>query len=60
MWSVEIGILTPVRVVIRLLEMARGVVMDNARKPPTWKYPCVACSKPVRSNQKGILCDGCC
>ena len=32
----------------------------NARKPPTWKYPCAACSKPVRLNQKGILCDGCC
>ena len=32
----------------------------NARKPPTWKYPCAACSKPVRSSQKGILCDGCC
>ena len=32
----------------------------KARKPPTWKYPCAACSKPIRSNQKGILCDGCC
>ena len=32
----------------------------NARKLPTWKYPCAVCLKPVRSNQKGILCDGCC
>ena len=29
------------------------------RKPPTWKHPCAVCSKPVHSNQKGILCDGC-
>ena len=32
----------------------------SGRKPPTWKHPCAICSKPVRSNQKGILCDGCC
>ena len=32
----------------------------NVRKAPTWKYPCAVCSKPLRSNQKGILCDGCC
>ena len=30
-----------------------------SRKTPTWKHPCALCSKPVRSNQKGILCDFC-
>ena len=35
-------------------------VVSAGRKPPTWKHPCAICSKPVRSNQKGILCDGCC
>ena len=30
------------------------------RKPPTWKYRCAVCAKSVHSNQKGILCDGCC
>ena len=34
--------------------------VSSGRKPPTWKYPCAICSKPVRSNQRGILCDGCC
>ena len=27
--------------------------------PPNWKYPCIACSKPVRSNQKGLECNTC-
>ena len=26
---------------------------------PNWKYPCGACSGPVKSNQKGIYCDVC-
>ena len=26
---------------------------------PIWKHPCGLCTKSVRSNQKGILCDGC-
>ena len=26
---------------------------------PQWKYLCGVCSKPVKSNQKGILCDYC-
>ena len=30
------------------------------RQQPTWKKPCEVCSKLVCSNQKGILCDGCC
>ena len=30
------------------------------RKPPMWKHPCGVCSNSVRSNQKRILCDGCC
>ena len=29
------------------------------RSKPQWKYPCGKCEKPVRSNQKGIQCDGC-
>jgi hypothetical protein len=27
------------------------------RKPPTYKFPCGECAKPVKSNQKGIQCD---
>ena len=34
--------------------------VSTGRKPPTWKHQCVICSKPVHSNQKGILCVGCC
>ena len=26
---------------------------------PNWKYPCVKCLKPVKTNQKGIECDIC-
>ncbi len=26
---------------------------------PNWKYPCGACTKPVKINQKGVQCDGC-
>ncbi len=26
---------------------------------PNYKYPCGVCKKPVKSNQKGILCDLC-
>ena len=27
--------------------------------PPNWKYPCINCSKPVKTNQKGIECSLC-
>lgn len=33
--------------------------LSTTRKKPLWKCPCDVCTKPVRSNQKGILCDGC-
>ena len=26
---------------------------------PKWKYPCIECAKPVKSNQKGIECSIC-
>ena len=26
---------------------------------PNWKFPCGICSRPVRSNQRGICCDNC-
>ena len=26
---------------------------------PNWKYPCVKCLKPVKTNQKGLECDTC-
>ena len=26
---------------------------------PNWKYPCGVCLKPVKINQKGLLCDSC-
>ena len=33
---------------------------DIAQNPgPKYRYPCGACSKPVKSNQKGIHCDSC-
>jgi len=28
-------------------------------RKPVWKFPCDVCAKPVRSNQKGIMCDRC-
>ena len=31
----------------------------KSRKAPVWKCPCALCLKPVRANQKGILCDIC-
>lgn len=40
-------------------EQARAEPTMISRKTPTWKHPCALCSKPVRSNQKGILCDFC-
>jgi hypothetical protein len=32
---------------------------DIELNPGPAKYPCIECSKAVRSNQQGILCDGC-
>ena len=32
---------------------------DIALNPGPVKYPCGSCEKPVKSNQHGILCDGC-
>ena len=32
---------------------------QNSTRKPVWKFPCDVCAKPVRSNQKGIMCDGC-
>ena len=26
---------------------------------PNWKFPCIKCAKPVKSNQKGIECGIC-
>ena len=26
---------------------------------PNWKFPCVPCKKPVKSNQKGLQCNTC-
>ena len=26
---------------------------------PNWKYPCIVCDKPVKTNQKGIECNTC-
>ena len=34
-------------------------LISTIRKKPAWKFPCDVCTKPVRSNQKGILCDNC-
>lgn len=28
--------------------------LSTTRKKPLWKFPCDVCTKPVRSNQKGI------
>lgn len=32
---------------------------DVEVNPGSTKYPCTLCSKPVRKNQRGILCDKC-
>lgn len=32
---------------------------DVESNPGPTKYPCTSCCKPVKSNQKGILCDRC-
>ena len=32
---------------------------STVRKKPVWKFPCDVCTTSARSNQKGILCDGC-
>ena len=34
------------------------IVSDNGKKP-AWKFSCAVCDKPVRRNQKGILCNSC-
>ena len=26
---------------------------------PNWKYPCIECTNPVKSNQRGLLCNTC-
>ena len=26
---------------------------------PNWKYPCISCAKPVKTNQKGLQCNAC-
>ncbi len=35
------------------------LLMAELNPGPNWKYPCGACSGPVKSNQKGIYCDVC-
>ena len=31
----------------------------STQDPPNWKYPCGLCSKPIKANQAGIMCDNC-
>lgn len=44
------------RLLCKLLLLGGNVALNPG---PNWKYPCGKCSKPVKSNQKGILCDFC-
>ena len=27
--------------------------------PPNWKYPCIVCANPVKTNQRGLECNTC-
>ena len=50
-------VLSPVAVifVLRLLWLCGDIQIN----PGPTKNPCSICSKPVRSNQKAVLCDNC-
>ena len=45
----------PAAVIVTLL-LAAGDVESN---PGPVQYPCTVCEKPVKGNQRGIMCDGC-
>ena len=45
----------PAAVIITLL-LASGDIETN---PGPVQYPCTVCEKPVKANQRGIMCDGC-
>ena len=45
----------PAAVIVTLL-LASGDIESN---PGPVQYPCTVCEKPVKRNQRGILCDGC-
>ena len=41
------------------IKLNPGLDNESATCKPAWKFPCDVCTKTVRSNQKGIVCDGC-
>ena len=45
----------PAAVIVTLL-LASGDIESN---PGPVQYPCTVCKKPVKRNQRGIMCDGC-
>ena len=45
----------PAAVIVTLL-LASGDIESN---PGPVQYPCTVCEKPVKRNQRGIMCDGC-
>ena len=45
----------PAAVIITLL-LASGDIESN---PGPVQYPCTVCQKPVKGDQRGIMCDGC-
>ena len=47
----------PAAVIITLL-LASGDIESNPGPGPV-QYPCTVCEKPVKANQRGIMCDGC-
>ena len=49
----------PVSLLLSLLLLSSGDVELNPDPARNWKYPCSVCSKPVRSDQKGVQCDLC-
>ena len=44
------------KLLCKLLLLGGDVMLNPG---PNWKFPCGKCEKPVKSNQKGIMCDFC-
>ena len=55
----SLGSRRPVSLLLSLLLLSSGDVELNPGPARNWKYPCGVCSKPVRSDQKGVQCDLC-
>ena len=49
------------RYFIYILLLSGDIAPNPGPRPRTvnWRHPCGSCKKPVRSNQRGLQCDGC-